>query len=215
MSLEDRVSRVVQCLELNGLSTATFIRAVLWSRDVEHADAQDMLTTNAAQICEHLCNHENSHSSVMSWASALVHNELCQEVTELSLEKHGLHFKATAATAEQLETVLMDQLAATMQAIAPGLWNLVLMLLDSSARNGRRRVSAPTQISVQGEMDLGEFGGDELDQGQDDDSEDSESSGEGGVSDKRPRKRQRRAASRNVALLTIVSSLYPYYMSEH
>ncbi|KAG1819157.1 uncharacterized protein BJ212DRAFT_1199298, partial [Suillus subaureus] len=57
--------------------------------------------------------------------------ELCKEVAELSLEQHGLHFKAASATVEQLEITFMSQFAVKMQDIALNLWNLVLALLNS------------------------------------------------------------------------------------
>ena len=44
---------------------------------------------------------------VFGWAMATIHEELCKEAAELSLEKHGLHFKAASATVEQLETTFM------------------------------------------------------------------------------------------------------------
>ena len=60
---------------------------------------------------------------VFGWAMATIHEELCKEAAELSLEKHGLHFKAASATVEELETTFMSQLAAKMQNVSPNLWN--------------------------------------------------------------------------------------------
>jgi hypothetical protein len=131
MSLEVRLTNVLQCLQQNGLSAAGFISGVLDSRHTVHANGQESLTMNAAQICAQLYNDKNSRSLVFAWAAGTLHGELCKEVTELSLKQHGLYFKAASTTVEQLETTFMSQLAVKMQSVASNLWNLVLALLDS------------------------------------------------------------------------------------
>jgi len=127
MSLDAQLKNVFWCLQQNGLSAAQFISAVLKSKDTDHADMQESLTMNAAEICTRLYNHENSRVLVFGWAMATIREELCKEVAELSLEKHGLHFKAASATAEQLETTFMSRLAAKMQNVSPNLWKLELL----------------------------------------------------------------------------------------
>ena len=64
---------------------------------------------------------------VFGWAMATIREELCKEAAELSLEKHGLHFKAASATVEQLETTFMSRLAAKMQNVSLNLWKLELL----------------------------------------------------------------------------------------
>ncbi|KIK79464.1 hypothetical protein PAXRUDRAFT_153919, partial [Paxillus rubicundulus Ve08.2h10] len=111
ISQKARLTSVVRCLHSNGLSVATFICEILWSNDPSHAVAQATLTENVTQICEELRNHKDSHSSINSWVSTVSHKEFCREIAELTLEKHGLHFKATSATTEQLEESFVDRLA--------------------------------------------------------------------------------------------------------
>ncbi|KIK72120.1 hypothetical protein PAXRUDRAFT_836529 [Paxillus rubicundulus Ve08.2h10] len=163
--------------------------------------AQSTLTDNAVQICRQLRNNENSRVETVSWALVVMQEELCDEVSELSLGKHGLHFKVLTATAEQLELAFMDELATKMQVVSPALWSLSMALLDS--RDGRRRRmsdGSALKMFEQDEMDLGELGGDDLRRGRDD-----EESSDGGGFEKHPKKRQRRAGERNVALLRIKS----------
>ncbi|KAG2090511.1 hypothetical protein BD769DRAFT_1395807 [Suillus cothurnatus] len=54
MSLTSRLSKVMQCLQDNGLSTSTFVSSILKSSHVEHQDAKISLTSNA--IAPHLWN---------------------------------------------------------------------------------------------------------------------------------------------------------------
>ncbi|KAG1849658.1 hypothetical protein DFJ58DRAFT_662285 [Suillus subalutaceus] len=209
MNLASRLSKVIQCLQDNGLSTSTFMSGILESSHVEHQDAKLSLRSNASQMCTLLNANEDSHSSVLSWAIALVHTELCREVAELSLQQHGLHFRATSVTVEQLETLLIDQLAMKMKTVAPHLWNLMMALLDSRD-SCWRKMPSPSAVGShmadaveQREMDLGEFSGDSIGSmgpGNDDSDDESEEAFE-----RRPKKRQRRAAERNEALLVIVS----------
>ena len=86
MSLEVQLMNVLQCLQQNGLSAAGFITGVLDSRHTVHADGQESLTMNAAQICAQLYNDENSQPLVFAWAAGMLRGELCKEVAELSLE---------------------------------------------------------------------------------------------------------------------------------
>jgi hypothetical protein len=209
MSLTSRLSKVMQCLQDNGLSISTFVSGILESSHVEHQDAKISLTSNASQLCTLLNANEDSHPSVFSWAIALVCTALCQEVAELSLQQHGLHFRATSVTVEQLETLLMDQLAMKIKMVAPHLWNLMMALLDSRD-NCRRKMPSPSAVGSQmagvveqQEMDLGGFGGDNIGLtglGDDDSDDQSEEAFE-----RRPKKCQHRAAKRNEALLVVVS----------
>ncbi|KAG2034845.1 hypothetical protein BDR03DRAFT_935057 [Suillus americanus] len=72
MSLASRLSKVIQCLQDNGLSTSTFMSGILESSHVEHQDAKLLLRSNASQMCMLLNANEDSHSSVLSWAIALM-----------------------------------------------------------------------------------------------------------------------------------------------
>lgn len=186
----------MQCLQDNGLSTSTFVSGILESSHVEHQDARASLTSNATQLCMLLNGNKDSHSSILSWAIALVHTVLCQEVAELSLQQHGLHFRATSVSMEQLERLLIEQLAAKMKTVAPHLWNLMMALLDSRD-NCWHKMPSPSQtaeVVEQQEMDLGEFGGDSMELGDDDSNNESEEDFE-----RHPKKCQRHAAKRNEA----------------
>jgi hypothetical protein len=167
MSLTSKLLKVMQFLQDNGLSTSAFMSSVLKSSHVEHQDAKISLTSNTSQLYTLLNTNEDSHPSVFSWAIALMHTALCQEVAKLSLQQHGLHFRATSVTVEQLETLLMDQLATKIKMVAPHLWNLMMALLDSRD-NCWHKMPSPLAVGLQmagvveQEMDLGEFGGDSI-----------------------------------------------------
>ncbi|KAF9220101.1 hypothetical protein BS17DRAFT_769635 [Gyrodon lividus] len=104
-------------------------------------------------ICEILQSNHLSHAVAQAVltdnVTQICDEEFCREIAELTLEKHGLHFNATLATTEQLKESFINHLALQMQAIAPGMWNLYVEFCNAE------------------EMDLGEFGGDEIGEGTD------------------------------------------------
>ncbi|KAG2109985.1 uncharacterized protein F5147DRAFT_575367, partial [Suillus discolor] len=110
---------------------------------------------------------------------------------------NGLHFRATSATAEQLESAFMHQLTEKMQRMAPNLWHLFFALLNSTLQQWRamgRNVKVGDEemdIYVEEERDLGEFGGDDIGGMVYEDDVDEEADG----------KCQCHAAERNAALL--------------
>ncbi|KAG1754911.1 uncharacterized protein EDB91DRAFT_1043064 [Suillus paluster] len=79
MSLEVRLTNVLQCLQQNGLSAAGFVSGVLDSRHTVHANSQESLTMNAARICAQLYNDKNSQPLVFAWAAGTLCGELCKE----------------------------------------------------------------------------------------------------------------------------------------
>ncbi|KAF8835721.1 hypothetical protein BDN67DRAFT_877161, partial [Paxillus ammoniavirescens] len=89
MSPKNRVMNVLHCLQCNELSAVAFICEILQSRDTDYATARSTLTGNAVQICKQLWNNKNSHVETLSWASAVMWEELCDEVSELSLSSDG------------------------------------------------------------------------------------------------------------------------------
>ncbi|KAG1852173.1 hypothetical protein F4604DRAFT_1550365, partial [Suillus subluteus] len=105
------LDNVLACMEEIFFTPADFVDHVLGSTELCYESTRNSLTTKAVRICAALYEDEHVHSHVTQWAITIVHDMLRTEVTNLSLEKHGLHFKATSATAEQLESAFMHQLA--------------------------------------------------------------------------------------------------------
>ncbi|KAG2115643.1 hypothetical protein BD769DRAFT_1363266 [Suillus cothurnatus] len=186
VSLVQQLNNVLPCMEENNLTSANFISHILGSTDIHHQSARDSLMTHAVRICAIMHREEHSHSHITLWATMIVRETLCAKITELSLEKHGLCFRATSVTAEQLESAFMHQLAKKMQEQAMG---------------GNVNVGdEDMDICIDEEMDLGEFGGDDIG-GMVDNEDDIDDAFE----KCRSRKRQCHAAERNSALLTIVT----------
>ena len=91
----------------------------------------------------------------------------------------------------------MEESEEKMKKSAPLLWDLVYSLLDSDTARRRAMVEldgTPSEV----EMDLGEFGGDNLDQMEVD------SAPTAAPDEAKAKKKRERAGKRNAALLTIV-----------
>ncbi|KAG1894464.1 uncharacterized protein F5891DRAFT_961453 [Suillus fuscotomentosus] len=179
-SLTDQLDNVLACMEENFLTPADFINHIL--RSTEHESARNSLTTKAVRICGALYREEHAYLHVTQWAITIVRDMLRTEVTDLSLEKHGLRFKATSATVEQLESAFMHQLAGKMQ--------------ERRAIGGNVKVGNEDMDIYVEERDLGEFGGDDIGgmmREEDDVNEEADDEQSGKC----------RAAERNAALLVI------------
>ncbi|KAG1848874.1 hypothetical protein F4604DRAFT_1593749 [Suillus subluteus] len=184
------ISNVLHTLQTNQLSVAGFVQGLLNSKEPHHHIERDSLLRNAGNICSLLYHQESAHKSVTKWVIPAVTKIICREVTELSHERHGLHFKASAATVEQLEGKFMEMMATKMRTISPTLWDFISALLDSHQDRRRAMINPDGMSSSLGsevEMDLGEFGGHRA--------EDWE--------EMKPKKKQVRAAERNAVLMVI------------
>ncbi|KAG2136622.1 uncharacterized protein EDB93DRAFT_1050788, partial [Suillus bovinus] len=158
------ISNILHALQTNQLSVAGFVQGLLNSKDPHHHIGRESLLRNAGNICSLLYHQESAHEPVSKWAIAAVTKIICREVTDLSHERHGLCFKASAATVEQLEGKFMEMMATKMCMVTPLLWGLISALLDSHQDRRRAMINLDGMASSLGseaEMDLGEFGGHE------------------------------------------------------
>ena len=115
-------------------------------------------------MCEALYKHLETTWTIEIWSISVAKHVLCKEVENLTHEKHGLHFKAKSSTAEQQEGFMMNEVANTMRGGGPYLWELVTALLDSipNHRRAEKASVAEPALFMGQEMDLGEFGGDNI-----------------------------------------------------
>ncbi|KAG2126359.1 uncharacterized protein EDB93DRAFT_1097120, partial [Suillus bovinus] len=180
MQAANSISNILHALQTNQLSVAGFVQGLLNSKDPHHHIGRESLLRNAGNICSLLYHQESAHEPVSKWAIAAVTKIICREVTDLSHERHGLYFKASAATVEQLEGKFMEMMATKIHQDR----RRAMINLDGMA----------SSLGSEAEMDLGEFGGHET---------------EGWKSatsmQKTPKKNQVWAAERNAALMAIVS----------
>ncbi|KII91005.1 hypothetical protein PLICRDRAFT_64202, partial [Plicaturopsis crispa FD-325 SS-3] len=145
--------------------------------------ARNDLTIHATDICDDLHDRfQPTRSPVFSWALGIASKAFRQDVVELTGAKHGLHFNAGKATSEYLEGSFIQMEDAVVEGMH----------------------------SNDSEMDLGEFGGHELDDGGETEDEDMAASEDEGDPDteggrEKKKKSWKRAAARNTALLTIKS----------
>ncbi|KAJ8090290.1 hypothetical protein PM082_018886 [Marasmius tenuissimus] len=88
---------------------------------------------------------ETAYSQALLTSEKVYRNE----ISALIQKSRGLHFGARTATLEQMENFCIEDLSVIMQESCPGLWKLLLTLLDV---NGERRKVYDTGVSgsVQG-----------------------------------------------------------------
>ncbi|KAG1765178.1 hypothetical protein EV702DRAFT_1014202, partial [Suillus placidus] len=156
-----RISEILQVLQVNNLTILTFLEGVLSSREHEHCAAQEDIIRDAETMCESLYQHPKTRPHVLSWAMVTVRTQLCNEIKELAHERHGLRFRATSTTSEQLEGTFMNFISEKVKSVAPNMLTMMMALL------GKKNLTVDEDCDMEGEqpdeeeeMDLGEFGGD-------------------------------------------------------
>lgn len=133
MNSHSRLENVLSSLSENGYSMSSLISDVLlrcYTLESQRVRAaREELERDAVDICARLLTHTPSSTPVTQWALQTTRSVLRSEIEELTKRAHGLHFDARAATAEQIESTFMPQLAATMRQIAPSFWCMIFDLL--------------------------------------------------------------------------------------
>ncbi|KAH7913661.1 hypothetical protein BJ138DRAFT_1001819 [Hygrophoropsis aurantiaca] len=219
------VINVLRFMEENNVSVLSLVTVLLHEKSVtqEFKRIRQSLVNEARNVCAHLYQCLATQGEVFSWAFGLVKETLMQELQELAHKRHGLHFKATTVTSEQLEGSLVNDIAQKITKVAPYLWGFVSsLLLSPSRRRAGFRDMDTNGIAFRDELeegDLGDIGGDTMDvdepeaeETENDEEVDSEvrecdgTAQRHGRSDRKS-KRSQRAAERNRALLKIVSDL--------
>jgi len=120
----------------------------------------------------------------VSWVAGVAKKVLCSKVVKLTQPQHGLQFNASNATSKYLEGSFVQEAAGKMQKYAPGLWDLVHSLLDANKSYRHVKQNPGSDVEMEDtepkdkEMDLGEFGGDDMHPtNADDDDSETESDG--------------------------------------
>jgi hypothetical protein len=198
-TLQKQLDNVSLSFRDNGLTVGSYIHHLTHSSEhtVTCQEAQKSLIDHAVSICSNLANYLPTRPSVISWTIKTAKQLFRKDVSELTQEQHGLHFHASKASSSYLEGSFMEESEEKMKKSAPLLWDLVYSLLDSDTARRRAMVEldgTPSEV----EMDLGEFGGDNLDQMEVD------SAPTAAPDVAKAKKKQERAGKRNAALLTIV-----------
>ena len=218
---------VLHCLSRHGYSISSLLEEVLASQAYNLRDplirvARDHLEREAVNICTRFFSHASTSTLISSWALQNTQLVLQKEAEELTKKEHGLHFRANAATTEQVEGSFMPQLAEKMRRLAPSIWRLVFTLVG--ALDERRLCLAVDPMDVnlsevfkESEQGLGDLGGnvpgdetqeegEEQDDDDEEEGEDGEGEGDHNAESRRPRKRSRKdVPAKNLALRIIVS----------
>lgn len=214
------VQNVTFCLQQNQLTISSYIHHVLRAKGMD--DVRLSLSEQAIDICQDLYAFLPAQPAVLSWAISVAKNIFQKDVQELTQEQHALRFNAKHASSAYLEGSFMHEAATKMEKCAPNLWDLVISLLDADPSTGKRRAMPESDqdiemgkedaVQSEREMDLGEFGGDDLDKMDVDDSDSHNKTDDKAIAGrKKSKKRWRRAGARNAALSKIVRK----YMGTH
>jgi len=120
------LDNVLLCLSTNGYTISTLLSDVL-SQNYPTEDqrirlVREELECDTLNICAYLKSHIQTTVPVTAWALQVAQSVLRSDIEEITKKTYGLRFDARAATAEQIESAFMPQLADKIRRVAPTLW---------------------------------------------------------------------------------------------
>ncbi|EGO04476.1 hypothetical protein SERLA73DRAFT_148970 [Serpula lacrymans var. lacrymans S7.3] len=155
------INTIIKYMQENNISILKLTEEILKSTNPEYKKLHQSLASEATSICVNFYQDSLAHDAVKSWAMLAVIRTMEKELEELSHQSHGLHFRATTATSEQLEGSFVQEIAGKICAVAPNLWMLVRAALQVPVNNGSNmNVDLPEFGEI--ERDLGKIGGDDM-----------------------------------------------------
>ncbi|KAJ3553994.1 hypothetical protein NM688_g3331 [Phlebia brevispora] len=105
-----------------------------------------LLSTN--EILGAFCQH----SAARIWTTRFQEQIFTRELQLLTQKQTGWHFSAVHASADQVEDFHLEEMATSMEGLAPGLWHLLDALVHS--HDSRKRVRDEAKNTVDEEEDM-------------------------------------------------------------
>jgi len=155
-TMQSSVDSAIEALEMCGFTVSQFLQSLLSTRRYDdHPSVRDLFASESANILLLLFKHPLGNKTLlMRQARDIVHEIYQKELRILTSGDSGWHFGAWSATTKQLEDFSLEDMAQDMEANAPGLWQMLGVLLDDGPGSN---------LNGNGEND-GEVGGnDDLD----------------------------------------------------
>lgn len=126
------ISPVLALLHGTNLDIPTFLRGVLLD-----SGAAEELLEGVTKISDILYQH--SPEVMHSWALDIVTRSLQSELVSLTHPRHGFHHNISQATSRSLEGSFMEESAGKVQKLAPHLRGLLQKLLDANPASRHAR----------------------------------------------------------------------------
>ncbi|KAJ6507555.1 hypothetical protein DFH09DRAFT_1438053 [Mycena vulgaris] len=129
-----QLESLLATLRFHDLNISHFVVSILrHSSFTEHPAVLNLLS-HSDDILNALLHHPKSAQSTLSWANTVIKNKYAAAIRELSEKKNGWHFDAMHATAAQLESFRIEDIAREIRLLAPELWELVGLMLSADQR---------------------------------------------------------------------------------
>lgn len=140
-SLELR--QIIISLETYGSTPLEFFSSLLLDVELVELEAVQELQVNMSQLLDVMHKDPHTRSSTLEWAHAAVRVALADEVCKLAKKENGWHFNAAQATQTWLESFDVAAIASNIEALAPGLWKLLGVLLSADVSLSHRHKDEP------------------------------------------------------------------------
>ncbi|KAJ7078049.1 hypothetical protein B0H15DRAFT_805015 [Mycena belliarum] len=134
LASKTQLDALLAAFQSQQLQISHFVVSVLQhSSFTKHPAVLDLLT-HSSDILNALLNHPESAQSTINWANDIIKANYSAAIKELAAKENGWHFIAAKATAEQLESFRIEDIARDIRLLAPELWDLIGLMLTADQR---------------------------------------------------------------------------------
>ncbi|KIJ58556.1 hypothetical protein HYDPIDRAFT_68993, partial [Hydnomerulius pinastri MD-312] len=120
---------VIETLERCQITASQFVLSILTHRQYnDHPVVKDLLL-HSPNILSAFLKHPSNDDKLLQCSAELIRNSYLRELRDIASEESGWHFGASSATTKQLEEFSIEEMARDMERHAPGLWDLLGILL--------------------------------------------------------------------------------------
>ena len=124
-----QVRAAIEFLNEQGITASELFTGLL-QPDLEENSCATNLLQCSSHILSAFLDHPASVTSTVAWAHSILKCNYLNCLKRLTQKESGWHFGASNALVKQLETFQIEDIATSMHACAPDLWELLSVLLQ-------------------------------------------------------------------------------------
>ncbi|KAG6906876.1 hypothetical protein DXG01_011522 [Tephrocybe rancida] len=123
-----------------GSSTADFIISLLQNEQFAHHSSVEEIVAHLHEILHAMRGNKVVQPHLLEWAHDKIKKNYASQIATLVRSTTGFQFHARKATTEKLQALNIENIASQMSELAPGLWDLIGVLLQVDPDQNKRRM---------------------------------------------------------------------------
>lgn len=143
----DPLHKLLNKIQAKNMTASHVVLALLKDPDLrEHALSKD-LVSRTKEVLSAFETNPHSRQSTLEWANTVTKTKYAASIRAMSDVNNGWHFGNTSASQGQVKEFKIEEMAETMEEMAPEIWDLLGMILSADHRQTQREKPAvPTNV---------------------------------------------------------------------